>query len=51
MDLTDIQLETGIDGLEELLTRDKPAPQFAMPANLFHFHAAKKKDAAARRGQ
>lgn len=50
MDLSEVQLETSLDGLDELLSREQPAPQFAMPANLFLFQAAKKKDASARRG-
>lgn len=50
MDLDDIDLETGLQGLDELLTREPAAPQFAMPANLFHFHVTKKKDAISRRG-
>lgn len=50
MELDDIQLETGLDGLRELLDRERPGPQFGLSSNQFLFQKAKKQDAAARRG-
>lgn len=50
MDLTDIQLETGLDDLSELLDKGRPLPQFALKSNLFLFKEAKRKDDASRKG-
>lgn len=50
MDLSDIQLDTGLDDLSELLDKGQPLPQFALKSNLFLFKATKRKDDAGRRG-
>lgn len=46
----DIQLETGLDDLHELLDKERPAPEFSLKGNLFLFKKAKKKDDLSRRG-
>jgi hypothetical protein len=50
MDLTDIQLESGLAGLAELLDKGQPAPEFALRSNLFLFKKQAAKDYASRRG-
>lgn len=50
MDLADIKLETGLDGLHALLDQGQPAPEFALKGNLFLFKKQKAADDAKRRG-
>lgn len=50
MDLSDIELQTGLDGLDELLERERPGPEFALKSSLFLFKREKAKDHASRAG-
>lgn len=50
MDLSDIELQTGLDGLDEMLERQRPGPEFALKSNLFLFKKEAAKDYASRAG-
>ncbi len=50
MGFDEIQLESSLEGLSELLDRGPAKPGFALPSNLFLFKAAKEKDKRSRRG-
>jgi len=50
MDLNDIDLQTGLDGLEALLDSGPPGPSFALPSNLILFRREAAKDYSSRAG-